>query len=206
MNTRLQRMRKEILTIGLALVMIAAVSIFPSQHTPAVQAQGGEATFVFSDLQFDGSRYYYPCSVFAGYINVEWRMYLADNVNYIVNEIALVNVNVNTSVFFVEPGTCIGFHNCASLCNACVLSLRNNCKLVALGQAAVAGVAFLASFACAIGAAATIVGVGIAFLCGAAAGTILAGTGAAIYGAYQTCKAEAPGICTSLNPPCTCTG
>jgi hypothetical protein len=206
MNTRLQRMRKEILTIGMAFIMIAACSIFPSQHMPVVQAQGGDATFVFSDLQFDGSRYYYPCSVFAGYINVNWRLYLTDNIGYIVNEVALVGVNVDSSVFFEGPAPCSGFGDCSSRCNACVSAYQSNCKLIAIGQAIAAGITFIAAFGCAISAAATIVGLGIAFLCGAAAGALLVGAGAVIKGQYEICKAGAYGACNAANPGCSCGG
>jgi hypothetical protein len=206
MNTRPQRIYREILTIGMAFVMIAVFSIFPSQHTPVVQAQGGEATFVFSDLQFDGSRYYYPCSVFAGYINVNWRLYLTNNIEYIVNEVALVSVNVDSSVFFEDPDPCAGWSDCGSRCNACVRAYQTSCKTVAIGQAISAGITFILSFACALGAAATIVGLGLAFLCGAGAGALLVGAGAVIKGQYEICKAGAYGACNAANPGCSCGG
>ncbi len=203
-----RRIERELLCIGLAflLIMLMPHNGLKSISTPIVQAQEGGAIFAFSDLQFDGSRYYYPCSVIAGYITVDWRMYLADNINYIVNEIAPVSINVDSSEFFVEPGGCIGFGDCATRCNACVTGYRNNCKLIAIGAATVAGITFLASFACAIGAAATIVGIGIAFLCGAAAGAVLAGTGLIIKGQYETCKAAAVNACNASNPGCNCAG
>jgi len=99
-----RRTQREFLCIGLAflLIMLVPHTGLKSISTPIVQAQGGgNAIFAFSDLQFDGSRYYYPCSVIAGYITVDWRMYLADNINYIVNEIAPVSINVDSSEFFV---------------------------------------------------------------------------------------------------------
>lgn len=208
MKPRLRRIRREFLCIGLAFILVLLIphTGLKSISTPVVQAQGGEATFSFTELQFDGSRYFYGASVFAGYISVDWRMYLADNIDYIVNEVSLVNVNLDSSAFYVEPGSCIGFGNCAITCNTCVTGLRKNCKLVAIGLAIAAGGAFLLSFACAIGAAATIVGVGAAFLCGVAAGAVLSGAALQIYGTYQTCKVDAVGICTGANPPCTCTG
>jgi hypothetical protein len=206
MNTRLKRIHREILTIGMAFVMIAVCSIFPSQHMPVVQAQGGDATFVFSDLQFDGSRYYYPCSVFAGYINVNWRLYLTNNIDYIVNEVALVNVNVDSSVFFEVPAPCSGFGDCATRCNACVSAYQSNCKTIAIAAAVAAGIVFIGSFGCAIGAAATIVGLGVAFLCGAAAGALVTTGGAAIKAQYEICRAAAYGACNAANPGCSCGG
>jgi len=205
MNTRLQRILRKILTIGMAFVMVAVLSIFPSQHTPVVQAQGGEATFVFSDLQFDGSRYYYPATLFASYISVDYRIYLTDNIDYIVNEIGFVSTNVDTSVFFPDPPPCIGFGNCATRCNLCVADKHHTCKLIAIGKALIAGGTFILSLACAIGAAATIVGLGVAFLCGIGAGAVLAGAALVFYGEYLTCKSNAYSACTNENPPCVCT-
>ncbi len=208
MKSRMRRIRREFLCIGMAflLMMLIPSTGLKSISIPVVQAQGGDPVFSYADLQFDGSRYYYSGGMYFGSLSANWRMYLFDNVNYVVSDIENFNFNIDTSEFYVPPGTCVGFQDCAQNCNTCVLAYRTRCKIIYAATLTTAGVAFGLSLKCAVAAAATVVGLGIAFGCGVVGGLVLVAAYLGAKAQRDNCNVDAIDACNAANPGCTCTG
>jgi hypothetical protein len=203
MNTRLQRIRKEILAIGMAFVMIAVSSIFPSQHMPVVRAEGEGVVLQLSSLQYDGSRYYFVAYlVVEGYLGVAAQIFVNSATDQVANEIRDAGITVDTSVFPEFFIGCGGFNDCDYRCNQCVQNYISLCKAAAIAGALLAGAGITqfcwgcifstgaitpASLACTIGCAVLYVGAAAAAIAG-----------------YYICKYAAPGTCTDNNPGCIC--
>ncbi len=201
---RLRRIGRKIVSIGLAVILVATSSFIPTTVVPKVEAaQSDNGTVIVGNMEVDGSGPYHMVTLdIGGFISMSWKAYIVSVTNNTITQASLTDVYLDTSIydeFFTE---CSGASQCAYLCNNCLRNYIRNCKItwtaVGVGGLATTG---LTCAGLIIGLSLTVIG---GLLVGAGCLVVAYSTVIASRSQYNLCKAGASSAC-SASTGCSCT-